>query len=1004
MRTRLVLSALLAAAATVLFSVGASAGASTGAGAPAGARVFRPVGFQPTGPTPAVVPAASSANLQYMGGSVFTTPAVFVIFWGPEWNTGWTSGGFTSAQARTYITSFLGGVGGSTWFNSTKQYCQGIATGSQFCPSGAAHVTNPTGQLKGSFVDTTSVPSRPTDSQVRAAAQRGASHFGYNRNALYMVFTPHNKSISGFGTQFCAYHDNTSFNGQPLAYANMPYAPDAGTACGVNFVNRTNSSFGNGFFDGLSIVSGHEYAEATTDAFPSNTIAWLDTSGQENGDKCAWGRGPGPQSASQDVRPGGHSFAVQSLWSHLANSSTGGCVISSSEGHGARERRARSRARLRRLAAMRLWAALAAVSIVAVLSLGAYAGWNLRDLPRPGDQSAIVRAVDITDRSGQLIAQRSADGQFHIFATLAQMGRYGPPATLAAEDRGFYHHAAVDAPALLRAAATDLVHGGVVEGGSTITQQLVKIELLGPEQTLSRKLQEGFLAYAMERRYSKDEILEMYLNRVYYGHGAYGLASAAQAYFGRDRRPADLSAAQAAFLAGLLQAPNGLDPQRNYDGARGRELYVLAGMRDMGVLTVAEEQQAEQEDVRAELKFDVSYRAARAPHFVEWVMQEAERDLGTAVLQRGGLRIHTTLDLATQSLAERAVAGGVKDLAHLGVNNGAVMAVRPATGEILAWVGSADYADDAIGGQYDLVLARRQPGSSFKPYVYEAALRDRRITLCTTLQDRQTDFGGFSPHDYDNKFLGAMSARRALVLSRNVPAVEVGQLEGMDRVDALARQMGIGTPLGTNLATAIGTAEVTMYDQVQGYAVFADQGQKVPLMGITRIDDASGDPLFVRQPGTQPGQTAVVTPAEAYLVTDVLKDYQRQWGLGWNRQMAAKSGTTGSQTGVHPDAWMMAYSPDLVVGAWAGNTAADGPGAPVAAFGTDVGKTISARFLNGLPRAAAPWYSQPSGLVRGRSGELFLAGTQSAPCGAGATGNGQGGDKEKPKGNGGGGD
>jgi serine protease len=328
MRARAVLSALGAVAATLLFSVGASASAPAAGTAPGSAKVFRPVGFhQTTGAAPNA-PAASSQNLQYMGGSVFTSPKAFVIFWGPEWNTGWTTGGFTSAQAKTYITSFFGGVGGSTWLNSTTQYCQGVALGSQFCGS-TGRVTNPAGQFGGSWVDTTTVPRRPTDTQVRAAAQRGASHFGYSANALYLVFTPHNKSISGFGTQFCAYHDNTSFNGQPLAYANMPYAPDAGASCGVNFVNGSNNSFGNGFFDGLSIVGGHEYAEAISDAFPSNTIAWLDTAGAENGDKCAWGQGPGPQSASQDVTLSGHAFAVQSLWSNLANGTTGGCVISS---------------------------------------------------------------------------------------------------------------------------------------------------------------------------------------------------------------------------------------------------------------------------------------------------------------------------------------------------------------------------------------------------------------------------------------------------------------------------------------------------------------------------------------------------------------------------------------------------------------------------------------------------------------------------------------------------
>lgn len=328
MHARAFMSALTAAMATLLLAGAASAAAPAAAGAPGTAKVFRPVGFhQATGVAPAAAPAAAGANLVYNGGSVFTTPSLFIIFWGPEWNTGWTTGGFTSAQAQTYLSTFFGGVGGNSWLNSTTQFCQGIATGSVSCGTGGTHVTNPAGQLRGTWVDTTAVPTRPTDNNVRAAAQRGASHFGYVRNALYMVFTPHNKSISGFGTQFCAYHDNTTFNGQPLAYANMPFAPDAGRSCGVNFVNATNSTFGNGFFDGLSIVAGHEYAEAVTDAFPSQRIAWLDTSGQENADKCAWNRGPGPQSASANISVSGHSFAVQSLWSNRLNSGAGGCSL-----------------------------------------------------------------------------------------------------------------------------------------------------------------------------------------------------------------------------------------------------------------------------------------------------------------------------------------------------------------------------------------------------------------------------------------------------------------------------------------------------------------------------------------------------------------------------------------------------------------------------------------------------------------------------------------------------
>ncbi len=432
---------------------------------------------------------------------------------------------------------------------------------------------------------------------------------------------------------------------------------------------------------------------------------------------------------------------------------------------------------------------------------------------------------------------------------------------------------------------------------------------------------------------------------------------------------------------------------------------MLQGMRLMGVLSAAEEQRAEQEDVRGALKYDVSYRVTIAPHFVDWVMSEVEQKLGAAVVQQGGLRVYTTLDLSLQNLAQKAVAAGVSDLRRYGVNNGDLLAVRPSTGEILAWVGSADYTNDQIGGQFNVVRSARQPGSSFKPYVYEAALRDRRITLCTTLQDRATDFDGYRPLDYDNRFMGPMTASRALLLSRNVPAVEVAKQEGMDRVISLAQEM-VSDPqqrpvrLEPGLATAIGASELTMYQQVQGYAVFANQGRKMPLIDIARVENGGGDVLYQQAPGR--GEEVVLSPAQAYLITNVLKDYPKQWSLGWSRTMAGKSGTTGgAQSGVHPDAWMMAYSPDIVVGAWAGNTAPDGKGRPTTAFGVNVGQTISARFINGLPRSFSSPFSQPQGLVTGPGGQLFLPGTQSTSCSGGGQNQGPGrgndqGDRKEP--------
>src|SRR6202165_1331686 len=274
-----------------------------------------------------------------------------------------------------------------------------------------------------------------------------------------------------------------------------------------------------------------------------------------------------------------------------------------------------------------------------------------------------------------------------------------------------------------------------------------------------------------------------------------------------------------------------------------------------------------------------------------------------------------------QALAEQAVTTGVQAMTRQGVNNGMMLAARSGTGEVLAWVGSVDFNNASIGGQFDVVRSPRQPGSSFKPYVYEAALHDRKISLGSCLADRPTNFNGYRPLDFDNAYLGRLSARQALVLSRNIPAVQVAQTEGMTGVINMAQSMGIRSKLQPYLSTAIGGSEVTMLDHLQGYQVFANEGRKVPLVTITRITDASGQNLFEQKPGSQDGQQQVLSPAEAYLITDTLKAYQGQWGLGWKQQMASKSGTSGaSQIGVHQDAWLMAYNHDLVIGGGGGGT------------------------------------------------------------------------------------
>ncbi|HVC99818.1 MAG TPA: transglycosylase domain-containing protein [Candidatus Dormibacteraeota bacterium] len=629
------------------------------------------------------------------------------------------------------------------------------------------------------------------------------------------------------------------------------------------------------------------------------------------------------------------------------------------------------------------WGRATIPGLIGLVLLSGYVLWTLRDLPSPGQQDGLANTITIFDRKGRVIEERNAQGQYHKVMTLKQMGGYGPAATLAAEDRSFYHEGAINWISTFRAAFIDLTSGQVQEGGSTITQQLVKIQLLTPQRSILRKVQEAILATGMEVRYSKDQVLEMYLNRVYYGHNAYGLGAAAEVYFSKE--PKDLSPAQAAFLAGLIPAPVAYDPQTHFDLARERQLYVLHGMVATGALSSAAEKTAEAENIQSELKYNSAARQSKAPHFVDYVIGKLEQDYGAAAVQQGGFNVYTTLDLDLQQLANQSVQQGVQDLSAYNVNNADFLAVKPDTGEVLAWVGSADYYNDQIGGQYDVVLSPRQPGSSFKPYVYESAFKDRVLTPGSYVDDTPQTFGGnFKPTDFDGKYLGRITARKALVMSRNIPAVETGVKDGMTNVDNLAQAAGITSPLDPVPDTAIGGSAITLYEHIQGFATFANQGTKEPLISITKITDTRGNLLSETTPGSQDGKEIVMTPAEAYLITDILKGYQNQWHFGWNKQMAAKTGTTGATSNQTRDAWILAYNSDIVAGTWAGNTQANGGGGQINAYGELLGDTIMKYFVNGLPAQYNNFIQRPDGIVDGTAcdgtKDIFLTGTQNLAC------------------------
>jgi serine protease len=262
-----------------------------------------------------------TVNLFSHGGAIESAAKVYIVYWGPQWQTGFSTGGYTSAQAQTYVESFFGNVGGSSWANSTVQYCQGVPSGTVQCGTAGVHPSNLPGELAGTWNDTTAVPTSPTQSQISAEASALAAHFGgVNPQAQYMVYTPTGHSMNGFQTTWCAWHSSSG----TMAYDYIPYEPDAAGSCGMNFVNASNNAFGNGYFDGFSIVAGHEYGEAVTDPFPNS--GWLDSRGAENGDKCAWIASG--QGAAANITLGGNNFAVQSLWSNAFNSGSGGCVLS----------------------------------------------------------------------------------------------------------------------------------------------------------------------------------------------------------------------------------------------------------------------------------------------------------------------------------------------------------------------------------------------------------------------------------------------------------------------------------------------------------------------------------------------------------------------------------------------------------------------------------------------------------------------------------------------------
>ena len=557
-----------------------------------------------------------------------------------------------------------------------------------------------------------------------------------------------------------------------------------------------------------------------------------------------------------------------------------------------------SRVRLSRLiywgAVLSLWAFIAAVGVVVWVGAHLPAIQSLEIPKRPP-------SIEIVGFDGGALAQRGEMAGANV--ALKELPPYLPKAFIAIEDRRFYSHHGIDPWGILRAAVTNILHRGVSQGGSTLTQQLAKNLFLTQERTLQRKLQEVELALWLERKYSKAEILELYLNRVYFGSGAYGVEAASQRYFGKSARNVTLT--EAAMLAGLVKSPSRLAPNRNPDGAEQRAQTVLAAMAEAKFITEAQAKVAISHppiSVKPVGAGTVNYDA-------DWIGEVLD-DLIGQVDQ--SIVVETTIDPGLQSVAEAAV---IDELAaksvKFNVSQGALVAMSP-DGAVRAMIGGRNYAES----QYNrAITAKRQPGSAFKPFVYLTAI-EAGMTPETIRLDAPLDVRGWKPENYGHEYFGPVTLTQALAMSLNTVAVRVGLEVGSKNIVRTAHRLGISSKLEANASIALGTSEVSLAELVGAYAPFANGGLSVSPHVVSRIRTLDGKVLYMRQPD-QPG--LVIEPRHVAMMNVMMQETMisgtaRKAEIpGW--QAAGKTGTSQD----FRDAWFIGYTANLVTGVWLGN-------------------------------------------------------------------------------------
>lgn len=555
--------------------------------------------------------------------------------------------------------------------------------------------------------------------------------------------------------------------------------------------------------------------------------------------------------------------------------------------------------------------------------------WYGRDLPTPGKLTSAQASSSsgIYDRNGTLLYS-VYQNQNRIYVKLSDIPKYLQEGTIAIEDKNFYTNQGFSITGYIRAAVNVVLLRGL-SGGSTLTQQLVKNSLLTSERTLPRKIKELMLSIQVDKKYTKDQILEMYLNDVPYGGTAVGVQTAAQQYFGKDVK--DLDLAQSAFLSGLPQSPSVYSPFSGNTYYLNRTKLVLNAMVGQGYITQKQGDDAYKEI--ANYKFEQKDIGIKAPHFVMYIKQQLEQQFGAAAVENGGLRVKTSLDYNIEKQAEDIVKAEIAKDKDLKVGNGAAMVTNPKTGEILAMVGSEDYFNTENDGNFNAALAMRQPGSSLKPITYAVGL-SKGYTAATMFMDVATNFKAndqekdYIPVNYDGKYRGPIQMRFALANSINVPAVKMLAMVGIKNVMQKAYDMGISDwqPTDANLkdvgySLVLGGRDVRLIDEMQAYGVFANQGLKQPLVSILEVDDSKGNVLYKYNP---PSPQRVLSQEVTFLISHILLDNTArsmefgpysQLVVAGHPSVSVKTGTTNDIK----DNWTIGYTPDYVVGVWVGN-------------------------------------------------------------------------------------